>query len=162
MTDASMGSLADRLALVTGAASGIGRSISCRLLADGATVLAADIDTAGLAALREEVGERCVPMRCDVTDPDSLAAVGAEATRRAAGGGPSADAEARLRRAGFPTGDVAELSCRAPTVQSCLDGLFWSPTSRAALLDPDMTLLGVGAELTDGQLTLVLGMAAGS
>ncbi|MBK7758229.1 MAG: hypothetical protein IPI35_17895 [Deltaproteobacteria bacterium] len=96
------------------------------------------------------------------TDPVLAATARSEATRRAAGGGPSADAEARLRRAGFPTGDVAELSCRAPTVQSCLDGLFWSPTSRAALLDPDMTLLGVGAELTNGQLTLVLGMAAGS
>lgn len=95
-------------------------------------------------------------------DPVLAATARSEATRRAAGGGPSADAESRLRRAGFPTGDVAELSCRAPTVQSCLDGLFWSPTSRAALLDPDMTLLGVGAELTSGQLTLVLAMAAGS
>ena len=120
MTDASMGSLADRLALVTGAASGIGRSISCRLLADGATVLAADIDTAGLAALREEVGERCVPMRCDVTDPDSLAAVGAEATRR----GGLHIAVANAGRGAFPPIVDHPLEEWRSIIDLCLTGVF--------------------------------------
>lgn len=75
-------SLSGRLALVTGAASGIGRSITERFLASGATVLAADIDDAGLAALRDAHGDSVVPMHCDVTSPESLALVGEEATLR--------------------------------------------------------------------------------
>ena len=39
-------------ALVTGAAAGIGRAITDRLVADGAFVLAGDIDEAGLESLR--------------------------------------------------------------------------------------------------------------
>ncbi len=71
--------LAGRLALVTGAASGIGKAITERFHADGATVLATDIDEDGLAALQEQLGERVVTARCDVTDEPSLAAVGAMA-----------------------------------------------------------------------------------
>ena len=75
----SNGPLAGRLALVTGAASGIGKAICERFHADGATVLATDIDERGLAALKAQLGERVVTMRCDVTDESSLAAVGATA-----------------------------------------------------------------------------------
>jgi NAD(P)-dependent dehydrogenase (short-subunit alcohol dehydrogenase family) len=69
------GPLGGRLALVTGAASGIGRAISERFHADGATVLATDIDDAGLAALAVQLGDRIVTQHCDVTDEASLAAV---------------------------------------------------------------------------------------
>lgn len=65
----------ERLALVTGAASGIGRAITDRFIADGRRVLAADIDTAGLAALRAEHGDQVVVAPCDVTDEDAVAAV---------------------------------------------------------------------------------------
>lgn len=44
-----MRDLQDRLALVTGAASGIGRALSLELAARGARLLLADIDAAGLA-----------------------------------------------------------------------------------------------------------------
>ena len=82
MSDTSQAPLAGRLALVTGAASGIGRAITERFVADGATVLAADIHTEGLVALHTELGDRVVPVTCDVTSPESLALVGAEAARR--------------------------------------------------------------------------------
>ncbi|MCZ3030438.1 SDR family NAD(P)-dependent oxidoreductase, partial [Acinetobacter baumannii] len=42
-------SLAGRVALVTGGAGGIGRAVAARLLAEGACVLLADIDTEALA-----------------------------------------------------------------------------------------------------------------
>lgn len=65
----------ERLALVTGAASGIGRAITERFVADGTTVLAADIDLDGLARLRKELGHLVVAAGCDVTSEDSVAAV---------------------------------------------------------------------------------------
>ncbi len=64
-----------RVALVTGAAAGIGRSITDRLVADGMIVVAGDIDEAGLATLREHHGDRVVTQRCDVTDESSVAAL---------------------------------------------------------------------------------------
>ncbi|MGB8859625.1 MAG: SDR family NAD(P)-dependent oxidoreductase, partial [Ilumatobacteraceae bacterium] len=62
-----------RLALVTGAASGIGRGITDRLVTDGFRVLAADIDEEGLAVLATAHGDRVVTSRCDVTSEESLA-----------------------------------------------------------------------------------------
>lgn len=64
----------ERLAFVTGAASGIGRAITERFIADGIRVLAADIDTTGLAALADQYGDHVVTTHCDVTSEDSVAA----------------------------------------------------------------------------------------
>jgi len=70
----------ERLALVTGAASGIGRAITDRFVADGMRVLAADIDTAGLQRLAGDLGDRVVTAHCDVTDEVSVADTMAMAT----------------------------------------------------------------------------------
>jgi NAD(P)-dependent dehydrogenase (short-subunit alcohol dehydrogenase family) len=82
MSTTTEGTLSGRLAFVTGAASGIGRSITERFLSSGATVIAGDIDAAGLDLLHELHGDALVPMVCDVTSVDSLALAGEEATRR--------------------------------------------------------------------------------
>lgn len=50
--------LAGRVALVTGAAGGIGRAVAHRLAAAGAHVVAADLDPAGAAWLAEEIAGR--------------------------------------------------------------------------------------------------------
>ena len=65
--------LTGRTALVTGAAAGIGRAITDRLVAEGAVVVAGDIDQAGLAALAAAHGDRVVAAVCDVTDEASVA-----------------------------------------------------------------------------------------
>jgi len=62
-------------ALVTGAAAGIGRAITDRLVADGAVVLAGDVDVTGLAALSAAHGDRVITRHCDVTDEASVAAL---------------------------------------------------------------------------------------
>lgn len=68
------------IALVTGAASGIGHAITHRFAADGATVVAADIDDAGLARLTEELGGAVHTVHCDVTSEAQVEAACAEAT----------------------------------------------------------------------------------
>ena len=57
-------------AVVTGAASGIGRATTLLLLERGATVVAADRNEAGLAVVADAGAE---PIVCDVTEPADLA-----------------------------------------------------------------------------------------
>jgi NAD(P)-dependent dehydrogenase (short-subunit alcohol dehydrogenase family) len=64
-----MGTLNGNVALVTGAASGIGRSVVERFVAEGATVIAGDVDVAGLRSLPDGV----ITQECDVTDETAVA-----------------------------------------------------------------------------------------
>ena len=60
--------LTDKVAIITGAASGIGRACTQRFLDDGATVLACDIDGGGLDDLADESDRsRLHTVLCDVT-----------------------------------------------------------------------------------------------
>lgn len=60
--------LGNKVAVITGAASGIGRAAAQRFVAEGARVVAGDVDEAGLGSLADELGEAVAPVRCDVTD----------------------------------------------------------------------------------------------
>lgn len=57
---------------MTGAASGIGRSITERFIAEGARVLAGDVDATGLEVLERDLGSAVVSGHCDVTDEDDI------------------------------------------------------------------------------------------
>lgn len=65
-------------ALVTAAAQGIGRATALAFVREGARVVAADINEAGLQALRAEAGEALAPLRLDVTDAAAVAALARE------------------------------------------------------------------------------------
>lgn len=70
--------LTDRVALVTGAARGLGRAMSLALAEAGAHVMAADRDLEGAeetAAGIEKLGRRAQPVRCDVSNPEQIRAM---------------------------------------------------------------------------------------
>jgi rhamnulose-1-phosphate aldolase/alcohol dehydrogenase len=68
--------LATRIALVTGAASGIGKAIATRLAAEGACVVIADLDAEKAAAAAAEIGSTdvAVGIAADVTDEAAVQA----------------------------------------------------------------------------------------
>lgn len=66
---------AGKVAVVTGAASGIGKAAVLKLAAEGAHVFAADIDEAGGTALAQTSNGRISFIRCDVTDPADIEAL---------------------------------------------------------------------------------------
>jgi rhamnulose-1-phosphate aldolase/alcohol dehydrogenase len=68
--------LATRIALVTGAASGIGKAIAQRLAAEGACVVVADLDAAKAADAAAEIGSSdvAIGVAADVSDAAAVAA----------------------------------------------------------------------------------------
>lgn len=68
--------LATRVALVTGAASGIGKAVAHRLVAEGACVVVADLHAENAAAVAEELGgpDKAVAVTVDVTSEEQIAA----------------------------------------------------------------------------------------
>ena len=71
--------LRDRVALVTGGASGIGAATARRLAAEGARVVVADIDLPGACAVADEVAGLAVA--CDVAEVASVRQAVTEAER---------------------------------------------------------------------------------
>jgi meso-butanediol dehydrogenase/(S,S)-butanediol dehydrogenase/diacetyl reductase len=73
---ANDGRFSGKVALVTGAAAGMGQAISQRLASEGATVVGADLDAAGLKATAESIESIAgagtgtfEPVELDVSDP---------------------------------------------------------------------------------------------
>ncbi|MFO0926722.1 MAG: SDR family oxidoreductase [Gemmataceae bacterium] len=76
--------LTGRVALVSGAASGMGRAMALALAEHGADLVLADLIGEGAAATAEQIraiGGRAVPVTCDVARPDSVRALFAELDR---------------------------------------------------------------------------------
>jgi NAD(P)-dependent dehydrogenase (short-subunit alcohol dehydrogenase family) len=67
--------LAGRIALVTGAASGLGKATALRLASEGACVVVADRDLEGAVKVAAEIGnaDKAVGISMDVTDEQAIA-----------------------------------------------------------------------------------------
>jgi NAD(P)-dependent dehydrogenase (short-subunit alcohol dehydrogenase family) len=74
------GRLADRVAVITGAGSGIGRATARRFHAEGAKVVAVDLDEASGKAVADEVGGDFVG--CDVSSEPAVAALFEDVVQR--------------------------------------------------------------------------------
>ncbi|MFG1813370.1 SDR family NAD(P)-dependent oxidoreductase [Kribbella sp. NPDC049174] len=116
-----------KLAVVTGAAVGIGRAIAQRLAAEGAEVVVADIDASGGMQTCDSIGAKARFVRVDLRDDDAVADLMAcqpHILVNNAGGGPSL-------RPCFPEASVErwsaslDLNLRAPmlTTQLALPGM---------------------------------------
>jgi short-subunit dehydrogenase len=74
-----------KTALITGAASGIGRAITLRLAKEGATLFVIDINESGLtevAAVARGFGVEVLSRRCNVAEPREVSAAVAEVLSR--------------------------------------------------------------------------------
>jgi NAD(P)-dependent dehydrogenase (short-subunit alcohol dehydrogenase family) len=72
----------NKVAFVTGAASGIGAEISRQLIGEGATVIAGDISAENLATMAQELGSSYVPAFVNVTVESEVEAAVALAVNR--------------------------------------------------------------------------------
>jgi NAD(P)-dependent dehydrogenase (short-subunit alcohol dehydrogenase family) len=68
-----MGRLQEKVAVVTGAANGIGRAVALRLVAEGARPVLLDLDAAGLERTAAELGAPALAIAADVTEEAPVA-----------------------------------------------------------------------------------------
>jgi pyridoxal 4-dehydrogenase len=71
----SMKRFEGRVAIVTGAAQGIGKAVALRLGQEGALVVAADINGKGAEATAKEIGGKSFGIATDIGDPASVTAL---------------------------------------------------------------------------------------
>ncbi|MEE2652708.1 MAG: SDR family NAD(P)-dependent oxidoreductase [Pseudomonadota bacterium] len=73
-----MQNFTDKVAVITGGASGVGRALALALADEGAKLVIADIEENALQRCKSELEERgaqCLAQRADVTQPESMAAL---------------------------------------------------------------------------------------
>jgi NAD(P)-dependent dehydrogenase (short-subunit alcohol dehydrogenase family) len=74
--------LAEKVCIITGAGSGIGRASALLFAAEGARVVAADLDEAAAAATVAEIGGSAVAQQVDVADEAATEALAASTVER--------------------------------------------------------------------------------
>jgi NAD(P)-dependent dehydrogenase (short-subunit alcohol dehydrogenase family) len=123
-----MGRLAGKRAIVTGAASGIGRVSAIRFAEEGAATLAVDLDEAGLAETVEQIekaGGRAQGLRADAGDEAAVAELVGRCVREFGG------LEAVYANAGV-TGPAAQLLE--------ISGEDWAQVLRVNLVGPFLAI----------------------
>jgi len=133
-----MRGLRDKVALITGGASGIGEATARRFAEEGMRVVIADIDADGARRVADEIGPAALWVQADITQPESAALMVRQAYERFG----RLDVLHNNAASGFP-GRIGELDTESweRTVALNLTGHFL--VTRAAL--PAMLEAGGGA-----------------
>ena len=116
----------DKIAIVTGAASGIGAAIAQQLARSGARVVVADLDADGARRVAEAIvaqGGKAVGIAVDVSDAVEVEAM-VDATRRQYGGLHLAVNNAGIGGASAPTGEYP-LDSWHKVIATNLDSVFY-------------------------------------
>lgn len=77
--------LAGKVAVVTGAAGGLGKAIAAAMADEGARLVVCDINAEGLSAVEKDIvarGGECLAVRCDVSSSEAVAQMFREAVAR--------------------------------------------------------------------------------
>ena len=134
-----------KLAVITGGASGVGRSLAFALGAEGARVLIADVDAAGLEKTEAELVERNIDarsQRCDVSRQESLDALAATAFDELGG------AHLVFANAGISAGEAGNLwEYSAHDWQWTFNVNFWGVVHSINAFMPRLTEQGEEAHL---------------
>jgi NAD(P)-dependent dehydrogenase (short-subunit alcohol dehydrogenase family) len=112
---------ANKVAVVTGGASGIGEAIVRRLIAEGAKVVVGDVNEERMAALGDELGNAFAGVRTDVRDEGDVERMVATAVERFGG------LDAGFNVAGLGGGGAIidmDLDAWQFTVDVCLNGVL--------------------------------------
>lgn len=135
----------DKLAVITGGASGVGRSLAFALGAEGARVLIADVDEQGLEKTEVELVERNIDARsrrCDVSSQESVDALAATAFDELGG------AHLVFANAGISAGEAGNLWDYSPHDWQWTFGVnFWGVVHSINAFMPRLTAQGEEAHL---------------
>ena len=126
--------LADKVALITGGASGIGRATAERFVAEGASVVLGDLDEQQLGAVADGLGEAAVAVRCDVVDEDEVERLASTAVDR------------------FGKLDIAFANAGVGSAQRVvdIDRAEWTRVLDVNLTGPLLTIKHAARRMTDG------------
>jgi NAD(P)-dependent dehydrogenase (short-subunit alcohol dehydrogenase family) len=136
--------LRDKVALITGGASGLGRATALAFAAEGVEIVVADVDEEGGRAVAEQVGGHFVA--CDVADFDANVAM-VQAAVDAAGGIDIAHLNAGVAT-GFSVGPEFDVERYRKVMGVNLDGVIFG--THAVL--PALKARGGGAIVTTASL----------
>ncbi len=130
----------DKLAVITGGASGVGRSLAFALGAEGARVLVADVDKKGLKRIQADFNDKLIDgdtQYCDVSKPESVEALASRAFDEFGG------AHLVFANAGVSAGEAGNLWDYSPSDWQWTFGVnFWGPLNTINAFMPRLTAQG--------------------
>jgi NAD(P)-dependent dehydrogenase (short-subunit alcohol dehydrogenase family) len=147
----------DKVVLVTGAGSGIGRAIARQVHAEGGDVVAIDVVPTGVQALAEELGhDRLAPVELDIRDREQVDATVDDVVAKHGG------VDVLFNNAGVSDQFTPAADTSDDLWESVLGVNLVGPFRLARRVLPSMISRGGGAIVNTGSVASVVGGAGGA